>query len=108
VNEEIYDPEFDYIGHKKARKCKDGEKKTWRDWYVKKPKKVPEDIVPYRERNLKRVPIIAVNIETEEETFFETLSDSYKLFLPKKIYKCINNSFGKYKHRGHFFKRVSS
>jgi group I intron endonuclease len=105
VQKEIYNPEFDYIGYKK-QKLSSPIKKTWRDYplchYVKK---APEDIIPHSKRNLKRISVIAVNISTGEEKVYSMLKECDKDFVKGKVYKCINAPFGKYKHRGHYFKK---
>ena len=106
VREENYDPEFDYINYRKPKK-EDVIKKTWRDYYNKERyRKSPEDIVPYSERNLKRIPIIAVDISTGEEKTYSTTKSCNKDFSLMKVRKCINAPFGKYKHRRHYFKKA--
>jgi hypothetical protein len=109
IRKEEYDSEFDYIGHKKQRIYSSLLiKKTWRDYSSKQYiKKTPEDIISYENRNLKRVSIVAINIVTGEEKVYKMMKDSKKDFLIKKVYHCINAPFGKYKHRGHYFKRQS-
>lgn len=105
VREKDYNPEFDYINFKKARKLKDGIKKTWRDYYDKeKKRKNPLDIIPYSERNLKRISIIAVNIDSGEEKEYISIKEAANNFNIMKIRKCIKAPFKKYKHRGHYFK----
>ena len=108
IREEDYNPEFDYIGYKKIRKDKLLAPKTWKDYeHTRKPRrKNPEDIIPREQRNLKKIPIIAVNIETGEETYYRMMKDCYKEFLQCKVYKCINAPFGKHQHRGYYFKRA--
>lgn len=101
VREEDYDKHFDYISFKKKRKTKLVIKKTWKNYYSKKPR----NIIPYKDRKLKRIPIIAINIETGEEMRFASIKDSNSMFLEAKVRKCINNEFGKYKHRGYYFKK---
>jgi hypothetical protein len=106
VRKSEYNETFDYIGFKRPKTLKNGYKKTWKDYYNKeKYRKSPEDIIPHSERNLKRVPIVSVNIETGEEKYYPMLKDCYMEFLPAKVYKCISNEYGKYQHRGHYFKR---
>jgi hypothetical protein len=105
VRKDIYNENFDYIGFKKLRPSPEI-KRTWRDTYRKEDhRKSPEDIIPYSERNMKRCPIIAVNIETGEEVRYEMIKDCSKNFNEGKVYKCINAPFGKYKHRGYYFRR---
>lgn len=105
VRKDNYDPEFDYINFKK-HKPSSSIKKTWRDYYKKEEhRKDPKDIIPREQRNLKRVSIIAVNVITGEEREYRMLKDCYEEFDKMKIYKCLNNPFGKYKHKGHYFKR---
>lgn len=107
IREEDYNPEFDYINYKKVRRTQLVTPKTWRDYYNKeKHRKNPEEVMPREQRNLKRVPIIAVNIETGEETYYRMMKDCYKEFLQCKVYKCINAPFGKHQHRGYYFKRA--
>lgn len=105
IKKKDYNPEFDYTGFKKERKTKDGVKKTWRDYprsiYIKKN---PEDIIPREDRNLKRRGVVAVDVITGEERVFRMLKDTYTEFMQMKVYKCINAPFGKYKHRGHYFR----
>lgn len=104
VREEDYNPEIDYINYKKK---KPSQGKTWRDYYNKeKHRKAPEDIIPREKRNLKRVPIIAVNILTGEEKYYNMIKECYVEFLPAKVQHCISAPFGKYQHRGYYFKRA--
>jgi len=106
VKKEIYDPEFDYINFKK-HKSSSLIKKTWRDYPSKQYiKKSHEDIIPRKDRNLKRIPIVAININTGEELNYKMIKDCQEEFLLLKVRKCINAPFGKYKHRGYYFKRV--
>jgi len=107
IRKERYNPEFDYIGYKKKRRCKNEVKKTWKDYYNKtKYRKAPEDIIPYKDRNLKRVSVVAVNVITKEEKIYTMLKDCYKEFMLAKVYKCLNAPFGKYQHRGYYFRRI--
>jgi hypothetical protein len=55
---------------------------------------------------MKRIAVLAKNIETEEERVFPMIKSCVPEFNIMKVRKCINNEFGKYKHRGHYFKRV--
>lgn len=99
INKKDYIPSFNYISFKKERKIRtDYSKKS-------KPKK-DKVIIPYTERNLKRIPILAIKIDTKEELYFPTIKSTKDQFLTKKVYKCINSPFGKYKHRGYFFKKI--
>lgn len=108
IREEDYNPEFDYIGYKKIRKDKLLTPKTWKDYeHTRKPRrKNIEDIIPTEQRNLKRVPIIAVNVLTGEERYYKMIKACYNEFNPAKVNKCLNSPFGKYQHRGHYFKRA--
>ena len=108
IREEDYDESFDYVGHKKKRVyTKPKTTKTWRDYASQKYiKKAPEDIVPYSERNLKRVPIISVDISTGKETTYNSIKECTPLFNMMKVRKCISNEYGRYKHRGHYFKKA--
>lgn len=100
VYKEDYDETFDYINYFHPKKE-----------IVKKPKKVytykknPEDIIPYKERKLKRCPIVAVNVLSGEEKIYPTIKECCKDFNRLKVFKCINSPFMKYKHRGYYFKR---
>lgn len=100
IKEENYNPEFDYIKFKKLKKSSEV-KKTWRDYYSKKNK---EDIIPYKERNLKRRKIVAVNIETGEEKYYDMIKDCYSEFDRSKVGRCLRCPFGQHQHRGHYFK----
>lgn len=109
IRESEYDENFDYLSFKKIRP----KVKTWKEYYEKNKEKyrlknkVPvEKQIPYSERNLKRVSIIAVNIITGEEILYPMFRSCAKDFLLAKVRKCINNEFGKYQHRGHYFKRA--
>jgi group I intron endonuclease len=104
VREDDYIPEFDYINYKKPKK--EFIKKTWRDYYQKPYRKSPEDIIPHSERNLKRVPIIAINISTGEERQYASIKECSSEFMLMKVRKCINAPFGKYKHRGYYFRKA--
>lgn len=110
VKKEEYNPEFDYVGYKKERKVinyKYGHKATWRDSYNKEDyRKAPEDIIPYKDRKMKRVSILVHNILTGEDRVFPMIKSCYPEFCLMKVRKCINNEFKKYKHRGHWFKRI--
>lgn len=104
IREKDYDPEFDYINFRKPGNRVE-KRKTWRDYPCNKRKSL-EDIIPTEKRNLKRVPIIALDVITGEEKYYKMIKDCHKEFLKCKIYKCINSPFGKYQHRGHYFKRA--
>jgi hypothetical protein len=108
VRKEEYNIDFDYIEYKTKRVyLKSKVNKTWRDYYKKEKRiKKPEDIIPYSERPLRRIPIVAVNVDTGEEKYYRMMIDCYGEFLRAKVYKCINAPFGKYKHRGHWFRKV--
>lgn len=108
VREEDYAPEFDYIGYKKIRKDKLLAPKTWKDYEHtrKSRRKNTEDIIPTEQRNLRRVHIIAVNVLTGEERYYKMIKACYNEFNPAKVNKCLNSPFGKYQHRGHYFKRA--
>lgn len=98
VKSQDYSPDIDYINHKKPRKKKPIIKRNW--------KKKPEDIIPIEDRNLKRVPIVAIDCVTGEEVFYSSISKAVEAgFLSMKIYKCLKNI--KYKHRGFHFKYVN-
>lgn len=99
IKKEDYKEDFDYINYHHPRKQR--EKK------IKQPtsyKKNPKDIIPYEERKLKRVSIIAVNIETGEEKYYSMIKECYSEFKSDKVQKCLKNPFMKYKHRGCYFK----
>jgi len=105
VYKDEYDEQFDYFNFRHPRVNKKGTKIR----HIKKyEKKAPEDIIPREQRDLKRCPVIAVNIETGEERIFPMIKSCYSEFNSMKVYKCINNPFKKYKHRGHWFKRVAT
>lgn len=118
IKKDEYDPKFDYIGYKKEKehkKYKYGSKLTSAEYYRKRKYIDPsyqrsrkEDIVPYEDRNLKRCSVIAHNISTGEERIFSMIKNCSDEFMPHKVYKCINASFGKYKHRGHYFRRLGN
>jgi len=108
VRKETYLEDFDYIGYKRKRiYTKPKTTKTWKD-YVRKPyiKKSPKDIIPHSERNLKRIPIIAVNISTGEEKQYASIKEASDEFMEMKVRKCVNAPFGKYKHRGFYFRKA--
>ena len=117
VKQEDYNEDFDYVKYKKEKPSayKYGSKYTATEYYrirkaldptYQQKKKAPEDIIPRKNRNLKRVSILAKNILTEEERMFSMIKSCYPEFSLMKVRKCINNEYGKYKHRGHYFKRV--
>lgn len=107
VRKDNYDSEFDYIGHKKKR-TNTPIKPDWRKYYNKeKHRKDPKDIIPIKDRNIKRVAIIAQNVSTGEEKKYRMIKDCYNEFAKFKVYKCINNPFKKYKHRGYYFRRAN-
>jgi group I intron endonuclease len=103
MRKDMYNADFDYVGYKKIRTDYSMPK------LIRKPKKIervlPENIIPYSERKLKRVSIIAHNIETGEETIYPMFKSCGKDFNLIKVRKCINAPFGKYKHRGHYFRK---
>lgn len=105
VRKKQYIPTFDYIGYKKIRKDYSQPNK------IRKPKKVylkksPENIIPHSERNLKRTPIVAINISTGEEIIYPMLKSCSKDFLIAKVQMCLKSEFGKHQHRYHYFKRI--
>ena len=104
VREKDYDENFDYINYHHPRKDKLQDSYYERVGKYKHKRKSPKDIIPYRDRNIKRVPIISVNVETGKEIHYKMVKDSYGEFLPSKVYKCLNHPFKRYKHRGHWFK----
>ena len=120
IRKEDYDESFDYINYKKEKPSnyKYGKKLSSLEYYQMrkslgilpsskpKEKKKPEDIIPHEDRNLKRVAILAHNILTGEERIFSMIKSCSDEFMPHKVYKCINNEFGKYKHRGYWFRRI--
>lgn len=100
IRENDYDENFNYItSPKKSRKLKEEKK-------IRIRRKNPQDIIPIEQRNLKRVGVIAVNVLTGEERVYRMVKDTYTEFLRAKVTKCLNAPFGKYQHRGHYFKRV--
>jgi group I intron endonuclease len=118
VKKEDYNPLFDYLSYRKERvsSYKYGKKLSPKEYYrLRKDlqpdyrqgkRKSSEEIIPYEDRNLKRVGIVAVNISTGEEKHYRMMKDCYNDFLQMKVRKCINAPYGKYKHRGHYFKRA--
>lgn len=94
----MYIPEFDYISFIKPRVKNDRPPKV-RNW-----KKPAEEIIPYSDRNLKRVPIEAVHCISGETIQFPSIKGAYKLFSIPKVYKCLKAPYGTYKHKEHFFK----
>jgi len=114
IREKNYNPEFDYIGYKKERifNYKYGSKVNNTEYYRIRKKlnsnygKRERDVIPYKDRKIKRVSVLAHNIETGEEKIYSMLKDTYKEFTKPLVIKCINNEYGKYKHRGYWFKRL--
>lgn len=115
VKKEDYNPLFDYVGYKKEKitNYKYGYRCTATEYYQERrrqgwmpKKKTSMEKVPYKDRNLKRVSILAHNIETGEEKIYPMIKECIKDFDRMKVYKCINNEYGKYKHRGYYFKRL--
>lgn len=107
VREKNYNPEFNYIDFKKVRKDANRVKKTWKDFYNKERyRKNPDQIMPYAERNLKRIPVIAVDIVTGIERMFPSVASCFPEFDKVKVRKCISHEFMKYKHRGHYFRKA--
>lgn len=102
IKEQDYDPSFDYINFKKQRVISDKPKKTWRDYELTRKKKYVKKV----EKISKCVSVVAINIETNEEIVFGSVKEACKQFDRTKLYKCLNNEFGKYKHRGFYFKRI--
>jgi len=106
IKEENYNPNFDYINFTK-RVLKE-KRKTWKDYnYKKYIKKNLEDIIPYEKRNIKRSKVLVYDIKKKEERVYSSIQEASKYFLKAKIIKCINNEYGKYKHRGCYFKRIT-
>ena len=117
IKEEEHDESFDYINYKKEKPSayKYGSKYTATEYYrirkaldptYQQKRKDPKDIIPRKDRNLKRVSILAHNILTGEDRVFPMIKSCYPEFCLMKVRKCINNEFKKYKHRGHWFKRI--
>lgn len=111
IKKDEYDPDFDYINYKKERKAigyKYGHKATWKDTYNKERyRKSPEDIIPHKDRNLKRCSIVAHNILTGEERIFPMMKSCAPEFNLMKVRKCVSSPFGKYKHRGYWFRKAN-
>lgn len=117
VKEEEYNESFDYINYKKEKPSayKYGSKYTATEYYrirkaldptYQQKRKNSKDILPHKDRNLKRVTILAHNIITGEERVFSMIKSCSPEFCIMKVRKCINNEYGKYKHRGYWFKKV--
>lgn len=110
VKEDEYEEEFDYINWKKERRFKYGRKLSDGEYYQirKKEGKVKyekRNIIPYGERQLKRIGVVAVDVLTGEEAHYRCINDTRYKFLVSKVRKCINNPFGKYQHRGCYFRK---
>lgn len=101
IRESEYDENVDYLHFRKERKKR--RLKVYTEEELAK-KNIPPK--PYEERNLKRIPIIAIDVITGKETYYRTMKDSTKDFMLDKVRKCLRYEFGKYKHRGHWFKRA--
>ena len=102
MKEEFYDSSIDYHSQYKTRVTKPRVKKK----YNYNAKKKPEDIIPYTLRNLKRQPIIAQDAISGEIIRFSSIREAKLLgYSTSKIYKCINNEFMKYKHKGFWWKK---
>lgn len=83
VNEELYNPNFDYIVKIKPRVKKE------------KPVKTPK---PMSERNIKRIPISLRNIKTGEIFSFKSRQDAAKELGIN--HNCLNNLIRGYKNKG--------
>ena len=102
MKEELYDSSIDYHSQYKTRVTQPRVKKK----YNYSVKKKPEDIIPYALRNLKRQPIIAQDTISGEIIRFSSIREAKLLgYSTSKIYKCINNEFMKYKHKGFWWKK---
>jgi hypothetical protein len=108
INQELYDKSFDYIGY-------NGKEEYWKT-YVPKQKsnkkyftrKSPEEIIPYKDRNIRRSPILMINSETNEEITSLSIMEVCRQYnlVNSKVQKCLDAEFGKYKHHGFYFKRL--
>lgn len=116
IKKEDYDPSFDYLSFRRARSLKYGRKLSSTEYYrmrrdIGNPirryvKKSPEEYIKREDRKLKRIPILAINILTGEERTFPMIKSCSPEFNLMKVRKCISHPFGKYKHRGHYFRKV--
>jgi len=101
IRQEDYNPDFDYINYKKT---KPKSTKTWRDYELTRtPRK---KFTPYEERSIKRISVIAVNISTGQEKKYPTIKSTQEDgFTASCVKKLINNEYGKYCHRGFYFRK---
>jgi predicted GIY-YIG superfamily endonuclease len=104
IREKEFDITLDYYTFKNKRKeIVKKEKNNKKYNYYQKVLTVK----PYTERNLIRKPIQVINIITGEILEFKCVSDSFTKFVRSKVYKCLNNEYGKYKHRDCYFKYLT-
>lgn len=102
IGKEDYDLNFDYFNFKKI---KPKSNKTWKDYELTRNRKTK--FTPYESRSIKRVPIISINISTGIEKQYPTIKAAQiDGFTCSCINKVINNKYGKYSHRGYYFKRA--
>lgn len=102
IRKEDYNPDFDYINYKKV---KPKSTKTWRDYELTRTPR--NKFTPYEERSIKRIPVVAINISTGEEKSYTTIkATEVDGFNKSLVTKLINNEYGKYSHRGYYFRRV--
>lgn len=106
VHEDDYLPTFDYVNFKKIRTDYTQPNLIRKPPRINYIKKDPKDIIPYSDRNIKRCKIEVLNIKHNAFTFYNSILECSKDFNISKIYKCINNDYCKYKHRGCYFRRV--
>lgn len=100
MSDEIYDRNFDYVNHKKARVMAHKEPKM----IIKK------DIIPYAERNIKRKSIIAHEITTGHERVYTSVSECItSLNLTRsKVRLAIKLPFKQRSNKGYWFRLLQS
>jgi len=99
IRSEEYIPDFDYINYHKSSK------KRVKSNPLPRLKKIYK---PVSEYNIKRIPIIAQNVETgQEQTFpsIENCINSLKL-LPRRVYEALAKNFKVRSHRGFYFRKA--
>ncbi len=103
IHPKDFKEEFDYFSY-------DRRKEYWNTYISrakKYEKKSPEDIIPYSKRRINRIPLILIPIDGSQSVTISSLSEACALYKlsETKIRKCLNAPYGKYKHKGFFFKR---
>jgi len=96
VCEYDYDVSFDYVNYKRPVKVKDSREK------------IKKDIIPYSDRNLFRVSVIACDKITNVEYAYNSIAECSLLLglMKRKVYEALKFPYMQRSHHGYYFKKA--